>query len=71
LMGIFGELDRGVTGQGPAILTVLNDNRKNYELHIYEGTNHAFHNDTGPRYDQAAACDAWAKTIAFFRKHLA
>jgi carboxymethylenebutenolidase len=31
---------------------------------------HAFHNDTGPNYDAAAACDAWARTIAFFNRYL-
>jgi carboxymethylenebutenolidase len=70
LLGIFAELDRGISGQLPALLTALNDQRKTYSLHVYENTNHAFHNDTSPRYDAAAACDAWAKTIAFFNRHL-
>lgn len=44
---------------------------KPYELHVYEGVNHAFHNDTSPtRYDEAAARLAWGRTIAFFREHL-
>lgn len=44
---------------------------KPYELHMYEGVNHAFHNDTSPtRYDEAAARLAWHRTIAFFREHL-
>lgn len=70
LLGIFAELDRGINGRLPATLAALNDARKTYGLHIYENTNHAFHNDTGARYDPAAACDAWAKTIAFFHRHL-
>ena len=38
-----------------------------YELHMYDGVNHAFHNDTSPtRYDEAAAKLAWERTIAFF-----
>jgi carboxymethylenebutenolidase len=32
--------------------------------------NHGFHNNTTPRYDEAAAKEAWEKTIAFFRKNL-
>jgi carboxymethylenebutenolidase len=39
---------------------------------VYEGVNHAFHNDTAPtRYNQAAATLAWQRTISFFNKHLA
>ena len=38
-----------------------------YTLHMYDGVNHAFHNDTSPtRYDEAAARLAWQRTIAFF-----
>jgi carboxymethylenebutenolidase len=70
LLGIYAELDRGFTGRVPAMLTALNERQKPYELHIYQGTNHAFHNDTSPRYDATAACDAWAKTLAFFNRHL-
>jgi carboxymethylenebutenolidase len=42
-----------------------------YTLHMYEGVNHAFHNDTNAaRYDQAAAELAWSRTIEFLRQHL-
>jgi carboxymethylenebutenolidase len=42
-----------------------------YELYLYEGVNHAFHNDTSPaRYNEAAAKLAWERTLAFFGKHL-
>ena len=42
-----------------------------YQLHMYEGVNHAFHNDTSPtRYDEAAAKLAWQRTIDFFKRHL-
>jgi carboxymethylenebutenolidase len=70
LLGIFAELDRGTNARLPALMTALSDQRKTFGLHIYENTNHAFHNDTGARYDAGAACDAWAKTIAFFNRHL-
>ncbi len=40
-------------------------------MHMYEGVNHAFHNDTSPtRYDEAAARLAWQRTIDFFRAEL-
>jgi carboxymethylenebutenolidase len=70
VLGIYAELDRGLTGRVPAMVTALNDQQKPYELHIYQGVNHAFHNDTGPRYDPTAACDAWSKSLAFFNRHL-
>jgi carboxymethylenebutenolidase len=42
-----------------------------HEKHVYEGTDHAFHNDTGAaRYNQAAAQLAWSRTIAFFKANL-
>ena len=49
----------------------LKANGKAYELHMYEGVNHAFNNDTNAaRYDKAAADLAWSRTVAFFKKHL-
>jgi carboxymethylenebutenolidase len=43
-----------------------------YTIHIYEGANHAFNNDTSEtRYDPEAAELAWSRTIEFFREHLA
>lgn len=69
-MGIFPELDRSTTPRVPALVSALLDKQKRFELHVYQGTNHAFHNDTGPRYDPAAACDAWMKTTAFFDRNL-
>jgi len=48
----------------------LKANRVKYEMHMYAGTNHGFHNDTTPRYDEAAAKLAWSRTLAFFKEHL-
>jgi carboxymethylenebutenolidase len=70
LLGIFAQVDRGINGRIPMLITALEAMGKPYGLHVYENTGHAFHNDTGARYDAAAACDAWAKTIAFFNRHL-
>jgi carboxymethylenebutenolidase len=41
-----------------------------YERHLYPGTQHGFHNDTTPRYDEAAAKLAWGRTIAFLNKYV-
>ena len=44
--------------------------RRKYQAFIYPNTNHGFHNDTTPRYDEAAAKLAWSRTIAFFKETL-
>jgi carboxymethylenebutenolidase len=41
-----------------------------YEMYMYPGTNHGFHNDTTPRYDEAAAKLAWQRTVDFFNKNV-
>jgi len=42
-----------------------------YEIHSYPGTLHGFHNNSTPRYNEAAAKLSWERTIAFFKKNLA
>ena len=55
----------------PAFEAALKANGKTYTMYTYEGTQHAFHNDTaGPRYDSAAAKLAWARTIEFLDRTL-
>ena len=41
-----------------------------YEMHMYPNTQHGFHNETTPRYDEAAARLAWSRTLAFFKQNL-
>ena len=48
----------------------LKANNKVYEVHMYEGKQHGFHNDTTPRYDETAAKLAWSRTLEFFKKYL-
>ena len=67
---IYAENDRGTNSRIPEFLTGVVALQKTFGMHLYQGTNHAFHNDTGNAYNAAAACDAWAKTIGFFRTHL-
>ena len=50
--------------------TALKANAKSYELHVYEGANHAFNNDTNAaRYNKEAADLAWSRTVTFLKKH--
>lgn len=66
----FGELDQRVNAGWPDYEAALKANDKTYTAHIYPDANHGFHNDTTPRYDEAAAKLAWSRTIDFFNFHL-
>ena len=70
VLGIYAELDRNLTLRTTPVITELINQRKTFGFHIYQGTNHAFHNDTGPAYDATASCDAWSRTLAWFNKFL-
>jgi carboxymethylenebutenolidase len=67
----YGGLDERVNAGIPAYEEALKKNNVKYELYMYEGVNHAFHNDTAPaRYNEAAAKLAWQRTISFFKTHV-
>lgn len=66
----YAELDTRVNAGWPAYETALKAAGVNYEAYIYPKVNHGFHNDTTPRYDQAAAELSWTRTIEFFKKQL-
>ena len=53
-----------------AFEAALKAGNKRFELHTYPNTQHGFHNDTTPRYDDAAAKLAWSRTLDFFARHL-
>ena len=55
----------------PAFQQALDTNDKTYEVHIYPNVNHGFHNDTTPRYDEAAAKLAEQRMVAWFQTYLA
>ena len=58
------------TPAGRPTRPALKANGKTYTMHMYEGANHGFHNDTTPRYDEAAATLAWQRTVDFFNRTL-
>lgn len=67
----YAGLDERINAGIPAYEEALKKNNIVYELYMYEGVNHAFHNDTaGARYNEAAATLAWKRTIEFFKKYL-
>ncbi|MDQ2091221.1 YghX family hydrolase [Marimonas arenosa] len=67
----YAELDTRINDGWPAYQAALDAAGTTYEAHIYPGVNHGFHNDSTPRYDEAAAELAWDRTIAWFRRYLA
>jgi len=66
----YAGLDTRITGGWPAYEQALKANRVTYTAYVYDGANHGFHNDTTPRYDEAAARLAWQRTLDFFNKYL-
>lgn len=66
----YAELDKGITDGWPAYEAALKADKKVYEAYVYPGVNHGFHNDSTPRYDEAAAKLAWERTVAWFKKYL-
>ena len=66
----YAALDDRINAGWPAYETALKANSVPFEMYMYAGTNHGFHNDTTPRYDEPAAILAWSRTLAFFRKNL-
>jgi carboxymethylenebutenolidase len=71
LLAQFAENDERVNATWPAYETALKASGAQYEMHMYPGTQHGFHNNSTPRYQEAAAKLAWERTIALFKKHLA
>ena len=66
----YGELDTRITDGWPAFDKELTAAHVPHEGHIYKNANHGFHNDTTPRYDEAAAKEAWQHTLDWFNKYL-
>ena len=62
--------DARINDGWPAFETALKANNVRHEMHMYPKTQHGFHNDTTPRYDEGAAKLSWERTAAFFNKHL-
>ncbi len=62
--------DERINAAWPAYEAALKAAGVRYEMHMYAGTQHGFNNDTTPRYDKAAAAEAWKRTMALFNSTL-
>jgi carboxymethylenebutenolidase len=71
LLLVFAESDERINAGWPAYEAALKQAGVKHQAHIYPGTQHGFHNDTTPRFDEKAAALAWGRTIEFFRRTLA
>ncbi len=67
----YAQNDERINAMWPAYEAALKAAGVSYEMFMYPGTQHGFHNNSTPRYNEAAAKLSWERTIAFFRKNLA
>lgn len=67
----YAENDERINAMRPDFEAALTANGVPFEMHVYPGTSHGFHNNSTPRYDEQAADLAWQRTVAFFKEHLA
>jgi carboxymethylenebutenolidase len=70
LLANYGELDTRITSGWPGFDAALTAAHVPHEGYVYKGANHGFHNDTTPRYDEAAARLAWQRTLDWLNKYL-
>ena len=67
----YAGLDKRINAGIEEYVAALKANDKEFEIHIYEGANHAFNNDTNEaRYDKEAADLAWGRTVEFLKRNL-
>ena len=71
LMLHYASEDHRITDAWPAFGKVLAAHHVEHHAYVYPNTQHGFHNDTTPRYDEAAAKLSWQRTLAFFKENLA
>ncbi|HYF63144.1 MAG TPA: dienelactone hydrolase family protein [Herpetosiphonaceae bacterium] len=70
VLAIYAEQDERINAGIPDIEAAMKQNNKTFEKVIYPGVNHAFHNDTGARYNREQAKAAWAKTLEWFGRYV-
>lgn len=66
----FAGNDTGINPMWPAYEAALKAAGTRHQAYFYEGTQHGFHNNSTPRYNEAAAKLSWDRTLDLFKKHL-
>ncbi len=70
VLGLYGETDNRITSEVPKVAAAMQAAGKSFQSKIYAGAGHAFFNDSGDRFNPAAAADAWPRTLEFLRTNL-
>lgn len=70
VLGVYAEQDERINGGIPALEEALKAAGTTYQIKIYPGVNHAFHNDTGQRYNEEQATQAWNDALAWFAQYV-
>jgi carboxymethylenebutenolidase len=70
VLGVYAELDERINAGKDLLEQALIDAGITHQLNLYPGVNHAFHNDTGRRYIEEQASQAWLDTLAWFEQYL-
>ena len=70
VLAIYAENDERINASWPPLKEALDAAGKTYQLAVYPGVGHAFHNDAGQNYNEGAARDAYQGTVAWFRRYL-
>ena len=70
VLGVYAEQDDRVNAGKAALEEALAAANKTYQMNVYPGVGHAFHNDTGGRYVEEQATQAWLDTLAWFEMYL-
>ena len=71
VLAIYAGNDQRINAMIPAVEEAMQKNNKTFRKIVYPDVEHAFNNDTGSRFNQAAATAAWRETLAWFQKYLA
>lgn len=70
VLAIYAERDQRINASIPTVEAAMQQSGATYKKIVYPGVDHAFHNDTGQRYNAEAAQAAWAETLAWFEQYL-
>lgn len=70
VLGVYAEQDERINAGKDALEQALIEAGITHQMNVYPGVNHAFHNDTGGRYVEEQATQAWQDTLAWFEEHL-
>jgi carboxymethylenebutenolidase len=70
VLGVYAEQDERINGGIDPLKAALEAAGTTHQINIYPGVNHAFHNDTGQRYNEEQATQAWNDALAWFAEHV-